>query len=107
MALALIGISTETTLPLELFRFGVVLAVTSIPLMFLYNTHKRQAGWVIPLARRILPLMGVCAIAFGALMGWAVFLRRIRSTTQAAAHRADSSHINPERRNLPSFGPRQ
>jgi uncharacterized protein YjeT (DUF2065 family) len=49
-----------------------VLATTAIPLMFLYRLHKRQAVWVIPLTRRFLPLMGIVALAFGALIAWAL-----------------------------------
>jgi hypothetical protein len=73
VGLAFMGISPETKLPLLFFCFGVVLAATAIPMMLLYKFHKRQATWVVPLAKRILPLMGVCAIAFGALIAWASY----------------------------------
>ena len=72
VGLAFMGVSAETKLPLVFFGFGAVLAVTAIPLMFLYRLHKAQAGWVIPFTRRFLPLMGVVAIAVGALIAWAV-----------------------------------
>jgi hypothetical protein len=72
VGLAFMAVSLETKLPLVLFWFGVVLAATAIPMMFLYRLHKRQAVWVIPLTKRILPLMGVVAIALGALIVWAV-----------------------------------
>lgn len=71
VGLAFLGVSPETKLPLVFFCFGAVLAATAIPMMFLYKLHKRQARWVVPLVRRILPLMGVCAITLGALIGWA------------------------------------
>lgn len=72
VGLAFMAVSPETKLPLVFFWFGAVLALTAIPLMFLYRLHKSQAVWVIPLTRRILPLMGVVAIALGALVVWAL-----------------------------------
>ncbi len=74
VGLALMAVSPETKLPLVFFWFGVVLAVTAIPMMFLYRLHKRQAVWVLPLTRRILPLMGIVAIALGVLIVWIVFI---------------------------------
>jgi len=71
--LAFMGISPETKMPLVFFCFGAVLVATGIPMMFLYESHRRQATWVIPLVKRFLPLMGVCAIALGALIGWATY----------------------------------
>jgi hypothetical protein len=41
-------------------------------MMFLYRFHKSQAVWAIPFAKRILPLMGVVAIAVGVLIAWAL-----------------------------------
>jgi len=73
VGLAFMGVSAKTKLPLVFFYFGAVLAATAFPIMFLYKFHKRQATWVIPLVKRILPLMGVCAIALGALIGWASY----------------------------------
>lgn len=72
VGVALIGASPETRLPHLFFWFGVMLAVTSIPLMFLHRLHRRQASWVIPLTKRILPLMGIVAIALGSLIVWAM-----------------------------------
>lgn len=72
VGLAFMAVSSETKYPLVFFWFGVALAVTAIPMMFLYRFHKRQEVWIIPLTKRILPLMGVIAIAFGALIVWAV-----------------------------------
>ena len=72
VGLAFMAVSPETTLPLVFFWFGAVLAVTAIPLAFLYRFHKAQTVWVIPFTQRFLPLMGVVAIAVGALIGWAV-----------------------------------
>ncbi len=71
VGLAFMGVSPETKLPLVFFGFGVVLAATAIPMMLFYKFHKRQATWSITFAKRILPLMGACAIVLGALIGWA------------------------------------
>ena len=72
VGLAFMAVSPEMKLSVVFFWFGAVLAVTAIPLMFLYRLHKRQAVWVLPLTKRILPLMGVVSIALGALIGWAL-----------------------------------
>lgn len=73
VGLAFIAVSPETKLPVVVFfSFGAVLAATAVPMMFLYELHKRQAVWAIPFAKRILPLMGVSAIALGALIVWAL-----------------------------------
>jgi hypothetical protein len=72
VGLAFMAVSAETKLPLVFFWFGAVLAVTAIPMMFLYRLHKSQAVWVIPLTKRFLPLMGIVAIALGALVAWAL-----------------------------------
>jgi hypothetical protein len=71
IGLALMGVAPETKAPSWLFGFGAVLAATSIPLMFLHELHRRQAVWVIPFAKRFLPLMGLVAIALGALIAGA------------------------------------
>jgi hypothetical protein len=71
VGVALVGTSPETKAPVFFFGFGAVLVLTSIPLMFLHELHRRQAVWVIPLVRRILPLMGLVAIALGAFIAWA------------------------------------
>ena len=70
--LAFVAVSPETKFPVVFFWFGAVLAITAIPMMFLYRFHKSQAVWAIPFAKRILPLMGVVAIAFGVLIAWAL-----------------------------------
>ena len=69
--LAFMAVSPETKLPLVFFWSGALLAATAIPMMFLYRFHKSQAVWVIPFTRRFLPLMGIVAIAVGALIVWA------------------------------------
>ena len=71
VGLAFVAISPETRLPLLFFWFGTILVATAIPMMFLYRFHKRQAVWAVPFAKRILPLMGVSAIALGGLVVWA------------------------------------
>ena len=70
--LAFVAVSPETKFPVVFFWFGAVLAITAIPMMFLYRFHKSQAVWAIPFAKRILPLMGVVAIAVGVLIAWAL-----------------------------------
>lgn len=72
IGLAFMGVSAETKLPLVFFCFGAVLVATSIPMMFLYEFHKKQATWAIPFAKRILPLMGACALALSAVIVWAL-----------------------------------
>jgi len=72
VGLAFIAVSPETKLPIVFFWFGVVLAATAIPMLFLYEFHKRQAMWAIPFAKRILPLMGISAIALATLIVWAL-----------------------------------
>jgi uncharacterized protein YjeT (DUF2065 family) len=72
VGLAFMAVSPETKLSVVFFWFGAALAATAIPMMFLYELHKRQAVWAIPLARRILPLMGVSAVALGTLILWAL-----------------------------------
>ena len=71
-SLAFVAVSPETKFPVVFFWFGAVLAITAIPMMFLYRFHKSQAVWAIPFAKRILPLMGVVAIAIGVLIAWAL-----------------------------------
>lgn len=70
--LAFIAVSPETKLPVALFGFGAVLAGSAVIMAFLYRAHKRYTGWAIPFAKRILPLMGIAALAFGALIAWAL-----------------------------------
>lgn len=72
IGLAFMAVSQTSALPLVFFWFGAVLAATAIPMMFLYELHKRHAVWAIPFAKRILPVMGVSAIAMGALIVWAL-----------------------------------
>lgn len=72
VGLAFMAVSPETKAPLVAFWFGAMLALTAIPLMFLYRFHKSQAAWVIPLTKRFLPAMGIFAILLGALIVWAL-----------------------------------
>lgn len=72
VGLAFMAVSPETKLSSVFFWFGAALTATAIPMMFLYKLHKRQAPWAVPFAKRILPLMGVSAIALGALIVWAL-----------------------------------
>jgi hypothetical protein len=71
-SLAFVAVSPETKFPVVFFWIGAVLAITAIPMMFLHRFQKSQAVWAIPFAKRILPLMGVMAIAFGVLIAWAL-----------------------------------
>jgi hypothetical protein len=70
--LAFIAVSLRTKLPIAFFGFGAVLAATAVPMMFLYEFHKRQAVWAIPFAKRALPLVGVLAVALGGLIVWSL-----------------------------------
>jgi hypothetical protein len=72
VSLAFVAVSPETKLPLLFFWFGAGLAITAIPMMFLHRFQRRQAVWAIPFAKRILPLMGIAAIALGGLIVWAI-----------------------------------
>jgi hypothetical protein len=71
-SLAFVAVSPETKFPVVFFWIGAVLAITAIPMMFLHRFQKSQAVWAIPFAKRILPLMGVLAIAIGVLIAWAL-----------------------------------
>jgi len=70
--LAFIAVSPDAKLSIALFGFGAVLAGSAVMMTFLYRAHKRYAGWAIPFAKRILPLMGITAIALGVLIAWAL-----------------------------------
>ena len=70
--LAFMGASPAMHWSLAFFWFGVVLAASAIPMLFLYQTHKRYAVWAIPFAKRILPLYGVLALSLGGLVVWAL-----------------------------------
>ena len=37
-----------------------------------HRFQRRQAVWAVPFAKRILPLMGISAIALGGLIVWAI-----------------------------------
>ena len=71
-SLAFVAVSPETKFPVVFFWIGAVLAITAIPMMFLHRFQTSQAVWAIPFAKRILPLMGVGAIAVGVLIAWAL-----------------------------------
>ena len=70
--LAFVAVSPETKFPVVFFWIGALLAITAIPMMFLHRFNKSRAEWAIPFAKRILPLMGVVAIAVGVLIAWAL-----------------------------------
>lgn len=52
--------------------FGLMLAATAAPMLFLYGLHKRYAGWAVPFAVRMLPLLGVFALVIGGFVAWAL-----------------------------------
>lgn len=61
--------ASPTMHPSALFcLLGAILAATSIPMMFLYQAHKRYAAWAIPFVKRILPLYGLLSSALGGLL---------------------------------------
>lgn len=70
--LAFVAVSPETKSPVVVFWIGAVLAITAIPMMFLHRFNRRRARSEIAFAKRILPLMGVAAIAVGMLIAWAL-----------------------------------
>jgi hypothetical protein len=70
--LGLMGASPDMRLSSAFFWFGAILSATAIPMMFLYDLHKRQAGWAIGFAQRILPLYGLSALALGGFVVWAL-----------------------------------
>src|SRR6516162_9827600 len=70
--LAFVAVSPETKFPVVFFWIGALVAITAIPMMFLHRFNKSRAEWAIPFAKRILPLMGVVAIAVGVLIAWAL-----------------------------------
>jgi hypothetical protein len=72
VSLAFVAVAPETKLPFVFFWIGVALAMTAIPMMFLHRFQRRHAEWAITFAKRILPLMGISAIALGALIAWAI-----------------------------------
>jgi hypothetical protein len=72
VSLAFVAVSPQTKLPRLFFCFGATLAITAIPMMFLHRFQRRQTEWAIPFAKRILPLMGVSAVALGGLIVWAI-----------------------------------
>ena len=72
VSVAFVAVSPETKLPRLFFCFGATLAITAIPMMCLHRFQRRQAEWAIPFAKRILPLMGISALALGGLIAWAI-----------------------------------
>jgi hypothetical protein len=70
--LAFVAVSPETKFPVVFFWIGAMLAITAIPMMFLHRFNKSRAVWAIAFAKRILPVMGVVAIAVGVLIVWAL-----------------------------------
>jgi hypothetical protein len=71
VSLAFVAVSPDTKLPFLFFWFGAGLAITAVPMMFVHRLERRQAAWAIPFVKRILPLMGISAIALGGLIVWA------------------------------------
>lgn len=71
VSLALVAVSPTTKAPTLLFWFGAGLAITALPMMFLHRFQRRHAVRAAPFAKRILPAMGVSAIALFGLIMWA------------------------------------
>ncbi len=69
--LAFMGASPEMKHSAAFFWFGALLAATAIPMMFLYDLHRRFRPRVGPLVRRFLAVYGIIAIALGAVIAWA------------------------------------
>ncbi|MFZ1992149.1 MAG: hypothetical protein WAW96_20535 [Alphaproteobacteria bacterium] len=70
--LAFMGASPEMKHSAVFFWFGALLAATAIPMMFLYDLHRRFRPQVGPLVRRFLAVYGIIAIALGAAIAWAL-----------------------------------
>lgn len=45
--------------------FGIILAVTAVPMFFLHKQHQKFAAWAVPFAVKILPLYGMMSLIFG------------------------------------------
>jgi len=69
---AFIGVSPEAQFPAVFFWFGAVLAVSAIAMTFLYGLHRRYAGWAMPLAKRLLPMLGLGAFGLGGFLLWSL-----------------------------------
>ena len=70
--IAFVGASIYTKFPIVSFAFGVMLAVTAIPILLLPKLHSHFARWAIPFAIRILPVYGAGAILLSGLLVYAL-----------------------------------
>lgn len=69
---AFIGASPGMRFSELFFWFGVVLAVTAVPMLLLPGLHGRYAAWAVPFAQRILPFYGAGAIGLGLFIAYAL-----------------------------------
>ncbi len=69
---AFIGASPDMRLSELFFWFGVVLAVTAVPMLLLPGLHGRYAKWAVPFAQHILPFYGAGAVGLGMFIAYAL-----------------------------------
>ena len=72
VGIAFVGGSIETKFPVAFFAFGVMLAITAIPILLFPKLHQQFARWAIPFAIHILPGYGAGSILLGALVIYAL-----------------------------------
>lgn len=72
IGLAFMGASGEMRFETAFFWFGALLAATAVPMAFLPGLHKRFARWSVPMAKPFLPVLGMLALALGAMLVWAL-----------------------------------
>lgn len=67
-------IHAEKMIPPAVFRiFGWVILITSAVLLFIpWQSHRRFAGWVIPVVIRYLPLYALASFALGVFILYGV-----------------------------------
>ena len=72
VSLAFMGASPATKVPRLFFWLGAGVAITAIPLMLVHRLQRRHVAKSAPFAKRIVPVMGISAIALGGMIGWAL-----------------------------------
>lgn len=72
VSLAFVAVSPATKVPHIFFWSGAGLAISALPLMLLHRLQRRYAAIAIPMHVRLLPVMGILAIALGGFIVWAI-----------------------------------
>lgn len=70
--LALVGASPDLRFSQIAYFFGLMMAVTSVPMILLPNTHARYGKWSMKILPRILPLYATVAFTMGAFILYAL-----------------------------------